>query len=384
MALHFTRTTPTISDLTLHMPMPQQAGPEQTEIRQTSFPAEWYPQRGIQLTWPHAGTDWAPILADVDAVYVRMALEILSQNERLLIVTPEPERIKALVHQRIPTRLTPHITYFECPTDDTWARDHAFLTIVTTAGPRLLDYRFNGWGMKFASALDNMICRRMVSADGSGNVDVGQVVRGQYACCQDFVLEGGSIESDGQGTLLTTSACLLSPNRNEPLTRDEIEARLRRDLFADRVLWLEHGHLAGDDTDSHIDTLARFCSPTRIAYVAPPADSGDEHFDDLVAMQEELRNLRTAEGQPYELVPLPLPDPVLDPDDGHRLPATYANFLILNRAILMPTYGQPDNDPLAHRRLAAAFPKHDVIDIDARVLVRQHGSIHCSAMQFPA
>jgi len=383
MAIHFTRTTPTISDLTLHMHLPKQGGPEQTEIRKTFFPAEWYPQRGIQLTWPHAGTDWAPILHDVDAVYIRMSLEILSQNERLLIVTPEPDRIRGLMHERIPTRLLPHVSYFECPTDDTWARDHAFLTVITTAGPRLMDYCFNGWGMKFAASRDNMICRRMASCGSDGIVDVGQTVKGLYADCLDFVLEGGSIESDGQGTLLTTSACLLSPNRNESLTREDIEARLCRDLFADRVLWLGHGHLAGDDTDSHIDTLARFCSPTKIAYVAPPSDSSDEHHDDLAAMQEELRTLRTADGKPYELVPLPLPHPVCDPDDGHRLPATYANFLILNHAVLLPTYGQPDNDSLAHRQLAAAFPRHDIIDIDARVLVRQHGSIHCSAMQYP-
>lgn len=374
MAIHFTRTTPTISDLTLHMRMAEAPGPEQTEIRQTFFPAEWYPQSGVQLTWPHGGTDWRDMLSDVDAVYLRMAIEVLAQNELLLIVTPEPERIRALVHERIPTRMTPHIRYFCCPTDDTWARDHAFLTVLTTAGPRLLDYRFNGWGMKFASAQDNLICRRMAEAG---------ILRGCVESHQDFVLEGGSIESDGAGTLLTTSSCLLSANRNETLTRQDIEVRLCRDLAAERVLWLEHGHLLGDDTDSHVDTLARFCSATTIAYVAPPTDTADPHHDDLAAMQDELRQLRRQNGEPYTLIPLPLPEAVLDPDDGHRLPATYANFLILNRAVLMPTYGQPDNDARAHRQLAAAFPRHDIIDIDARVLVRQHGSIHCSAMQFP-
>ncbi|MBQ7442761.1 MAG: agmatine deiminase family protein [Bacteroidaceae bacterium] len=371
------------------------AGPERTEIRETFFPAEWYPQSGVQLTWPHAATDWAPILADIDETYVRMALEVLAGNEHLLIVTPEPERIRAIVHERIPTRFTPHIRYFRCPTNDTWARDHAFLTVVTTGGPRLMDYRFNGWGMKFAADSDNLICRRMAGvADTAGSTtdagggsdtdaDATPPLRGLYSGQQDLVLEGGSVESDGCGTLLTTEACLLSPNRNPHLTRHDIEARLKRDLCADRVLWLTHGHLIGDDTDSHIDTLARFCSTTAIAYVAPPADTADPHHDDLAAMQDELRGLRTATGKPYDLIPLPMPDPVCDPDDGHRLPATYANFLILNKAVLMPTYAQPDNDALAHRRLAQAFPRKAIIDIDARTLVRQHGSIHCSAMQFP-
>ena len=348
------------------------------EVRQNFFPAEWYPQSGVQLTWPHAATDWAYVLDEVEAVYVRMALEILMQNELLLIVTPEPERIRAIIHERIPTRFTPQIRYFCCPTNDTWARDHAFLTLVTTSGPRLLDYRFNGWGMKFAADEDNQICRRMAAEK-----DTLFTEKCHVADCQDFVLEGGSIESDGCGTILTTSACLLSPNRNESLSRRDIEARLLHDLCAERVLWLEHGHLIGDDTDSHVDTLARFCSPRTIAYVAPPADIADPHYADLCAMQEELRALRTADVEPYTLVPLPLPAPVLDPDDGHRLPATYANFLILNNAVLLPTYGQPETDEQAHRLLAQAFPKRAIIDIDARVLVRQHGSIHCSAMQFP-
>lgn len=384
MALHFTRPTPTISDLTLHMPLGQPAGPELTEIRQTFLPAEWHPQSGIQLTWPHAATDWAPYLREVDDVYIHIALEILAQNELLLIVTPESERIKALIHERIPTRFTPHIRYFSCPTDDTWARDHAFITVLTTAGPRLIDFRFNGWGMKFPAANDNQICRNIaetnVDAEGTGSIFEP---RCRFMQCQDFVLEGGSIESDGCGTILTTEACLLSPNRNPQFSRETIEARLHHDLFAERILWLKHGHLIGDDTDSHIDTLARFCSPTSIAYVAPPADTTDPQYDDLAAMHEELRALTTSDGKPYELIPLPCPTPLLDPEDGHRLPATYANFLILNAAILLPTYGQPENDELAHRQLAKAFPRRAIIDIDSRTLVRQHGSIHCSTMQFP-
>ena len=220
MSIHFTPSTPTISDLTLHLQMAKPvAGPEQTEIRSTFFPAEWFPQSGVQLTWPHAATDWAPLLPEVDDCFIRIALEILVRNELLLIVTPEPDRIKGLFHERIPSRLLPHVRYFECPTNDTWARDHGFLTLITESGPRLLDFQFNGWGNKFPAELDNAINHRVKAQS--------ELLHGDYSPHLDFVFEGGSIESDGRGTLMTTSACLLSPNRNPGLTQQQIEERPR-------------------------------------------------------------------------------------------------------------------------------------------------------------
>ena len=424
MSIHFTPSTPTISDLTLHLQMAKPvAGPEQTEIRSTFFPAEWFPQSGVQLTWPHAATDWAPLLAEVDDCFIRIALEILVRNELLLIVTPEPDRIKGLFHERIPSRLLPHVRYFECPTNDTWARDHGFLTLMTESGPRLLDFQFNGWGNKFPAELDNAINQQIVNGKSSNCK-----LHGIYESHLDFVFEGGSIESDGRGTLMTTSACLLSPNRNPGLTQQQIEERLLRWFHAERVLWLDHGYLAGDDTDSHIDTLARFCPGGTIAYVQC-TDPSDEHYEALHLMEEQLSSLtsnlstinhkpssltpqdlstlnpplgptgRSTLGEPstinpqpsptggpqgaFQLLPLPMPSPIYDPDDGHRLPATYANFLIINGAVLMPTYGQPENDDLARRQLQKAFPKYDIVPIDCRVLIRQHGSLHCSTMQFP-
>ncbi len=403
MPIHFTPSTPTISDLTLHLQMAKPvAGPEQTEIRSTFFPAEWFPQSGVQLTWPHAATDWAPLLHEVDDCFIRIALEILVRNELLLIVTPEPDRIRALFHERIPSRLLPHVRYFECPTNDTWARDHGFLTLMTESGPRLLDFHFNGWGNKFPADLDNAINSQLSNCKSSNCK-----INGTYSPHLDFVFEGGSIESDGRGTLMTTSACLLSPNRNPDLNRLQIEERLLRYFHAERVLWLDHGYLAGDDTDSHIDTLARFCPGGTIAYVQC-TDPSDEHYSSLHSMEEQLKswvedrpvdnNTVDASAQSplpnrggagggaslnSQLLPLPMPSPIYDPDDGHRLPATYANFLIINGAVLMPTYGQPENDDLARRQLQKAFPKYDIVPIDCRVLIRQHGSLHCSTMQFP-
>lgn len=408
MAIHFTPTTPVISDLTLHLQLAGQPDIPLQEIRSTFFPAEWFPQSGVQLTWPHAATDWAPLLGEADDCFVRIALEILAHGERLLIVTPEPERIQALLHERIPMRLLPHVSYFSCHTNDTWARDHAFFTLLTEEGPRLLDFQFNGWGLKFPADLDNQICRRLTGEVAEVHKrhetnDFSIPLRGRYEPHLDFVLEGGSIESDGHGTLLTTSACLLSPNRNPTLTRQQIEERLRHYFHADRILWLDNGYLAGDDTDSHIDTLARFCPSDTIAYVQC-TDPADEHYEALHAMEQQLASFRALspapadndvatqtsdipspaeEGHPYRLIPLPLPDPIFDPSDGHRLPATYANFLIINKAVLMPTYGQPANDELARRQLQSAFPRYDIVPIDCRVLIRQHGSLHCSTMQFP-
>ncbi len=405
-----------ISDLTLHLKHSNLPQEQQTEVRGTFFPAEWHPQSGVQLTWPHVQTDWADLLPAVEDCFVSIALEIFAHDELLLIVTPEPDRIQRLLRERLPARLLPCIRYFECPTNDTWARDHAFLTLLTGDGPRLLDYCFNGWGNKFPAELDNAINRKLKLLSNSsrreeestscgytsGNEalppkggDEEGFLHGIYEPHLDFVFEGGSIESDGHGTLMTTSACLLSPNRNPHLNRQQIEERLLHDLHADRLLWLDHGYLAGDDTDSHIDTLARFCPNGTIAYVQC-TDPADEHYEALRAMEQQLRSFEpagfpsekaspaaTSEAHSYRLIPLPLPSPIYDPDDGHRLPATYANFLIINRAVLLPTYGQPDNDELARRQLQKAFPKYDIIPIDCRVLIRQHGSLHCSTMQYP-
>ena len=305
------------------------------------LPAEWEPQSGVQLTWPHAGTDWAPMLDEITATYREIAAAI-EKYEPVLIVEP--------------------------PTDDTWARDHGFITLVNDCGGvRLLDFQFNGWGQKFPAEQDNAINRRLY--------DEGRV-RGEYVDQLDFVLEGGSIESDGQGTIFTTTGCLMAPHRNQPMTQEQIEQRLKQSLCAERVVWINHGNLIGDDTDGHIDTLVRICPDDTLLYIA----ADDEH-PDLLRMEEELYGLRTLSGQPYRLLKLPMPRPIYD--EGDRLPATYANFLVINGAVLCPTYGQPDLDAEALRLIGEAFPGRDIIGIDCRSIIRQHGSLHCCTMQYP-
>ncbi len=242
-----------------------------------------------------------------------------------------------------------------------------------TEGRCYSNFQFNGWGLKFPANLDNQITRQLyelkVFASGTA-----------YRSMKQFVLEGGSLESDGGGTLLTTEACLLSPNRNDTLTRDKIETLLKEIFGLQRVLWLRHGYLAGDDTDSHIDTLARFCDDRTIAYVQC-SNATDEHYEALRRMEEELRALTTLDGNPYQLIPLPMAEAVWD-EDGHRLPATYANFLIINEAVLLPFYGT-EQDAIARAQLQEAFSDREVIGVPCEPLIRQHGSLHCVAMQYP-
>ena len=342
------------------------------QIKRTLAP-EWARQSGVQLTWPHANTDWAYMLPQVTECYLRLAFEIATR-ETLLIVTPDVEATQALINERLPQRATQNIIYHQCPTNDTWARDHAFLTVMSNTGAELLDFRFNGWGGKFAAQLDNAINKSLVSG-------TQPLLKGKYIDFLDFELEGGSIEVDGQGTLLTTSECLLNPNRNPQLGKAHKEALLKERLGIDRVLWLDHGYLAGDDTDSHIDTLARLCPNNTIVYVRC-TDPTDEHYPALQAMEEQLRTFTTAKGDPYKLIALPMAQAVYD-ENGERLPATYANYLVMNHAVLYPTYAQPDNDAQAARALRQAFPDRDIVGVDCRALICQHGSLHCVTMQYP-
>ena len=331
-----------------------QTGEEETSLflHRTLAP-EWFPQSGVQLTWPHAGTDWAYMLPEVTQCYLRLAYEI-AIREPLLIVAPDVAAVRALIDEKLPQRATERITYHACPTNDTWARDHAFITLLptdtTTPQPRhLLDFRFNAWGGKFEATLDNDINRQLHAVHPTLSNDT-------YEDHLDFELEGGSIESDGQGTILTTAQCNLNPNRRH--TTDDVETELKRRLHAQRILWLHHGGLEQDDTDAHIDTLARLCPNDTIIY--------SEGFP---SMHTELQAMRTPQGRPYHLV---------------SVPKYYANFLIINRAVLVPTYAVPDDDQRALQAISTVFPDREIIGIDCRILLTQKGSLHCCTMQYPS
>lgn len=335
--------------------------------RQRRWPAEWEPQDAVLLAWPHAHTDWAPYLDDAQAVYLELACAIAGY-ESVIIATPEPDRVRAALGRAFQPDC---MRICQVPTNDTWARDFGPITVYDGVYPVLLDFRFSGWGDKFTANLDDQVT---VSLHAQG------VFRDTPIESLDLILEGGSIESDGCGTLLTTSQCLLNPNRNVHLTRDRIEGLLKTHLGVTRILWLEHGALAGDDTDAHIDTLARLAPDNTIVYVTCP-DVNDEHHASLKAMQTELQALRTCDDQPYRLVPLPWPQARYE-TDGHRLPATYANFLVINQAVLVPVYNDP-MDAQALDAIRSAFPSRDIVGIDCSVLIRQHGSLHCVTMQLP-
>lgn len=330
------------------------------------LPAEWEEQSAVQLTFPHAGTDWAEILPEVLPCFLQIA-QTIARFQRVLIVCDDNSETSELLKQHE----IPNCVLAKVPSNDTWARDHGGVTIEEDGQFVILDFVFNGWGLKFPADKDNLITRHLYNI---GVFEAGIRHGG-------IVLEGGALESDGQGTLLTTTECLLSPNRNPHLSKEEIEASLI-DLFGlQRVLWLDHGYLAGDDTDSHIDTLARFCTADTIAYVKC-TDETDEHFEALQKMERELQSFRTIDGQAYHLVPLPWPDACYD-EEGHRLPATYANFLIINGAVMVPTY-QVAQDAAALAIFRGIFPNHEIIGIDCRPLILQHGSLHCVTMQYPS
>lgn len=332
------------------------------------LPAEWEEQDAVLLAWPHENSDWCEDLALVEPVFVAI-VQAVARFQRVLIVAPETAAIAEQL-RRAGVNLE-RVALCPLPTNDTWARDFGPITIVEDGEPLLCDFGFNGWGLKFAANFDNRITAELARLGVFGKRRVS---------VPGLILEGGSIESDGEGTLLTTSQCLLEANRNPHLTRAELEEKLGELFGSDHVLWLEHGYLAGDDTDSHIDTLARLAPDNTIVYVKC-ADEQDEHYAALAAMEAELRALRPRIGRRFRLLPLPWPQACFDREGG-RLPATYANFLVINGAVLVPTYEDPA-DAEACAVIARAFPGREIVAVDCRALILQHGSLHCVTMQLP-
>lgn len=334
------------------------------------LPAEWEPVEAVIVAWPHQATDWADMLAEVRQTYGHI-IKALADHTRVIVIGPEaPDELFYPADTR-----KENIEYQYMPTNDTWTRDYGPITVVNADGEyEHLDFQFNGWGLKFAANRDNMATSRLA--------DAGKLPYGRRDCL-DFELEGGSIDSDGNGFILTTASCQLNPNRNGSLTREQIDERLKHELGAHTVAWLYNGELEGDDTDGHIDTLARLAPPGDTIFFTGCSDEADNHYRPLLKMREELQALRRPDGLPFNLIELPLPEAIYDPVDGTRLPATYANFLIVNDAVLLPTYNQPLRDLTAKMAIQAAMPDYEIVCVDCRALIRQHGSLHCATMQIP-
>ncbi|KZC20422.1 MULTISPECIES: agmatine deiminase family protein [Rhodanobacter] len=335
------------------------------------LPAEWEPQAAVLIAWPHAGTDWAERLAAVETTYVALAAAVTRFQPLIVVAADAALRAHVQAQLRGAGVDLSRVRFVELPYDDTWLRDSGPITLVDGGGGgfQLTDFRFTGWGGKFGAEQDDALVAGLAQAGVFGQAAHKRI---------DWALEGGGIESDGDGSILTTWRCLVQ--RHPEQSREEMSAILRGSLHADRVLWLDHGYLEGDDTDAHIDTLARFAPGDRIVFQACD-DTADHHHDELQRMGEELAALRTTDGRPYRLHPLPWAQPILD--EGRRLAASYANYLIVNGAVLVPAYGD-SADAEAARIVGEAHPGRVVVQVPCRPLIWQNGSLHCITMQLPA
>lgn len=329
---------------------------------------EWAPQQAVMLAWPHESTDWQPWLAAIQRDYVKLAVAIATEATPLILCRDELHRM--LIQNQLQRRCAHAPRFAIVPYNDTWCRDYGPVAVATQEGDlQLLDFQFKGWGNKYEAGLDNAINQQLAA---------------QWAAplrTVNYELEGGSIESDGAGTLLTTTHCLLESNRNRNYRRVDVEAFVRDQLGMRRVLWLSEGALIGDDTDSHIDNLVRFCDAETLAY-ATCSRPNDPHFAPLQAMAAQVRELRQHGGKPYKLQPIEIPAPQFA-EDGARLPASYVNFLILNGSVLVPVFGCAQDAP-ALAALQSCFPGKRIVAVPGDNLIRQFGGPHCATMQLPA
>ena len=332
------------------------------------FPAEWEPQSAVLIAWPHAGTDWAQRLGEVEETYVALVAAITRFQPAWICVADDDLQTYAEARLRSARVDMDQVRFIAFDYDDTWLRDSGPIVLREGDGFRVLDFHFTAWGGKFEAGRDDRLVESLASQGVFGDAPRQRI---------DFALEGGGIETDGAGSLLTTWQCL--HERHPQADRAELDSKLRDWLAQDRVLWLDRGWLEGDDTDAHIDTLARFAPGDAIVFQACD-DPGDSHYAELQAMAAELAALRTSDGRAYRLFPLPWAAPILD--DGRRLAASYANFLIVNGAVLMPAYGDRADDRAA-AVLAQAFPGREIVQVPCRPLIWQNGSLHCITMQIP-
>lgn len=334
------------------------------------FPAEWEYGGAILMALPHFETDWNYMLDEIRQCYLSILQALTAEGVKVILLVKSKEDAESVISGISFRNL---VKIVECNFNDTWTRDYGPISVERYGRCRALDFGFNGWGLKFAADKDNLVNLSLR--------DKYIILPEQYRNERDFVLEGGSVETDGHGTLLTTTRCLTSPNRNGGKSKGELNEILHERLGVDNILWLDYGALAGDDTDSHIDTLARLAPGGSIIFTGC-RDTDDEHFEELLKMRAQLSLFRTPEGNPYNLIEMPLPDAIFD-EDGKRLPATYCNYLVTDKTLFMPQYAQEANDYLARMVIKIAFPQHKIVGVDCRALIRQHGSLHCATMQLP-
>jgi agmatine deiminase len=337
------------------------------------MPAEWEPHEATWLAWPHNPETWPGKVETIPPVYAQIVRALQPHEKVRLLVANAAMRVEAEAVLRAGGALGPNVEFYEFPTNDTWARDFGPIFVTRGEGAErevaLTKWRFNSWGEKYGlTHLDNEVPYKIAHYFGAHLFDAG------------IILEGGSIDVNGAGTLLTTEACLLNPNRNPELGREQIEEYLRAFLGVTHVLWLGDG-IEGDDTDGHIDDLTRFVSPSTLVTVVEenPADS---NFRVLRENLARLGDMTDQDGRPFEIVTLPMPDPVHY--DDRRLPASYANFYIANNVVLVPTYRCPHKDTQACEILATLFPGREIVPIDCTDLVWGLGAIHCISQQQPA
>ncbi|MDP2894289.1 MAG: agmatine deiminase family protein [Sulfurimonas sp.] len=319
--------------------------------------AEFQEQSFTQIIFPHAKSDWALYLKEAQETFVNIINAII-KYQKCLVVCDDVQSVKSRFEKN------ENLYFVEYETNDTWARDCSVLCVEDDKNIKLLDFTFTGWGGKFEALKDNAMSSAIKSCYDKEVVKV------------DLILEGGAVESNGVDTILTTSECMLNKNRNTNLSKDEMTKILQDEFGMSKILYLNHGYLAGDDTDSHVDTLARFVDERSIMYVKCE-DEGDEHYKELKLMEDELKFF--AKEHDFRLIALPMSDACYF--DEERLPATYANFLFVNGAVLVPTYGvKQDEEALEIFR--KTFPSRDIIGIDCFSLIKQHGSLHCVTMNF--
>lgn len=346
--------------------MPDSETPHDLGFR---FPAEWEPQKAIWFAWPVRRTLWPDcfdrVREQLAALYV---LAARFQPVRVLVAAAEQDELRRMMAAKGDAS---GVELYDYQTDDVWIRDFGPLFLVQDARSEvcIADWRYNAWGGKFPDqARDDAASQWMAKQ------------LGLRCFCIDRVLEGGAVESNGAGCLLTTEVVLLNPNRNGPTTVETVESQLQSGLGIETVLWLRAG-LHGDDTDGHIDNLARFFSPEGIL-IAETMDSADANYEALKENHARLCDFRTSAGEPYDVVPLPLPDPIRH--GCEPLAASYLNFIVLNGAVLVPTYRQPEKDCQALAILGQCFPGREIHGLDCTDIVKEGGALHCMSQHQPA